>query len=204
MLVKKILYFEILLFFSYIFYRILSKKFKLRVKVKDINRHTKDIIDLLLYGLIIFLLVFYQNNGTQFDLNYVILFITSLVLFGLLLEIPGAGDTVPNFKNWGPTKFIGMIILIITSLYYGTECLVLNQKNINLILLMITILLIKFIIKYKENTKLIFHPHHWQIFGFLSLFVIPNNINTKVLSAIYLSFFAHGIIAHSAASIFKN
>ena len=187
MLVKKILYFEILLFFSYIFYRILSKKFKLRVKVKDINRHTKDIIDLLLYGLIIFLLVFYQNNGTQFDLNYVILFIT-----------------VPNFKNWGPTKFIGMIILIITSLYYGTECLVLNQKNINLILLMITILLLKFIIKYKENTKLIFHPHHWQIFGFLSLFVIPNNINTKVLSAIYLSFFAHGIIAHSAASIFKN
>jgi len=204
MLVKKILYFEIMLFLSYIFYRILSNKIKLRVQVKDINRHIKDIIELLSYGLIIFLIVFYQNNGTQFDLNYVILFITSLILFGLLLEIPGAGDTVPNFKNWAPIKFIGMIILIVTSFYCGTECLVLNQRNINLVLLMITILLINFIIKYKENIKLVFHPHHWQIFGFLSLFVIPNNINTKVLSAIYLSFFAHGIIAHSAASIFKN
>uniref|UniRef100_A0A6C0IT61 Uncharacterized protein n=1 Tax=viral metagenome TaxID=1070528 RepID=A0A6C0IT61_9ZZZZ len=204
MLVKKILYFEILLFFSYIFYRILSKKFKLRVKAKDINRHTKDIIDLLLYGLIIFLLVFYQNNGTQFDLKYVLLFIISLVLFGLLLEIPGVGDTVPNFKSWRPTKFIGMIILIIISFYCGTECLVLNNRNINLILIMLSILLVKFVTKYKKNIKLIFHPHHWQIFGFLSLFVIPNNINTKVLSAIYLSFFAHGIIAHSAASIFKN
>ena len=204
MMVKKILYFEIMLFLSYIFYRMLSKKFKLRVKVKDTNKHIKDIIDLLLYGLIIFLFVFYQNNSTYFDLKYVILFIISLVLFGLLLEIPGAGDTIPNFKNWKPIKFIGMIILIVTSFYCGTECLVLNQRNINLVLLMITILLIKFITKYKKNIKLVFHPHHWQIFGFLSLFVIPNNFNTKVLSAIYLSFFAHGIIAHSAASIFKD
>lgn len=65
-------------------------------------------------------------------------------------------------------------------------------------------MVISFLLSYKKNKFKPFYPHHLQVFFIVSIFILPTNNKTKFLSAMYLSFFAHGIIAHSAASMLKN
>ena len=200
----KLFIFEIMLFISYIFYRFLARQFNLRVKNKSFERHSKDIIDLLIYGFIIFIFIFFKNNANYFDKSYIIYFFISLVMFGLILEIPGVDSTVPNFKNWNSNKIVAVISLLVLTYVNGKSNFVLNKRNGGLMVYLIIFSMVTSITSYQKNKMKTFHPHHWQIFWFLSLIMVPNLLKTKILSAMYVSFFAHGIIAHSAASILKD
>ena len=197
------LLFEIMLFFSYVLFRNISQCYKLRVKVKNSNKHLKDIFDLLFYGLIFYLAVFY-NNSHYFNFGYALLFYFSIISFGFLLEIPGVGDTLPNIKTWNLNKILSMFLLLIITIYCSKENIRFSSINILITIFTSIILIIKFIINYKKNKLKSFHPHHWQVFWFLGLFISPYTVRSRFLSALYLSFFSHGIIAHSAASMFKD
>jgi hypothetical protein len=200
----KFIIFEIMLFFSYVLFRNISKCYKLRVKEKDFNRHLVDIFDLLFYGLVFYLIVFYQKNEQYFDIKYILLYYFCIISFGFLLEIPGVGDTVPNIKKWNLNKILSMILLIFVTIFCSKEAVFFNKINILMTILIGIILLVKFISNYNKNKLKSFHPHHWQVFWFLSLFISPYTVKSKFLSALYLSFFSHGVIAHSAASMFKD
>lgn len=193
-----------MLFFSYILFRNISNCYKLRVKEKDFNRHLVDIFDLLFYGLVFYLLVFYQKNQQHFDIKYVLLYYFCIISFGFLLEIPGVGDTIPNIKKWNLNKILSMILLVIVTIFCSKEAIIFSKINILMAIVTIMITFIKFITKIKTNKLKSFHPHHWQVFWFLGLFISPHTIRSKFLSALYLSFFSHGVIAHSAASMFKD
>ncbi len=199
-----IIFFEFMLFFSYIFFRILAKKLNFRMKDKIIKKHIIDIFDLLIYGFIVYLFVFLKNNGSYFDSEYIFIYLISLILFGFLLEIPGVTKPLPQLKSWNFNKFIVISILFLISYHLGGELLVLDKINIGLLSYLILTIIISLIMSYKKNKFKTFHPHHWQIFWFISLIIQPISYSTKILSAMYLSFFAHGIIAYSAASIIKD
>lgn len=196
--------FELMLIFSYVFYRLISHIFNLRVKKKNFCRNIIDIFDLILYGTIFYLLNFNHPLSLKFDFYYVIIFIISLVIFGFVLEIPGVDKTVPNIKSWNKNKFIAIIFTIVFTIVLGKDIFVLSKRNILIFLNTLIILALACFLSYNKNKFKTFHPHHWQIFLLVSLIIIPNNNKTKFLSAMYLSFFAHGIIAHSAASLIKN
>ena len=200
----KLIFFEIMLFFSYVLFRNISNCYKLRVKEKDFKRHLIDVFDLLFYGLVIYLLVFYQKNEIYFDFKYVLLYYFCIISFGFLLEIPGVGDTVPNIRKWNLNKILSMILLVIITIFCCKEAVVFNSYNLLMSIIIGVTLLFKFIANYKKNNLGTFHPHHWQVFWFLSLFISPHTVKSKFLSALFLSFFSHGIIAHSAASMFKD
>lgn len=199
-----VVFFEIMLFISYVFYRYLAGKYNLRMKSKNLDKHIIDIIDLLLYGFIVYLFNFFKNNGTYFDSEYVIIYFISLVLFGFILEIPGVATPLPELRSWNYTKLIVITIILIITNYFGREIFILNKRNISLLTYLIITIIIACILSYNKNKFKTFHPHHWQIFWFISLIIIPVSYPTKILSAIYLSFFSHGIISYSAASIIKN
>ena len=204
MILKTFIIFNLMLIFSYVFYRNLANKFQLRIKNKTLQKHIFDISDLILYGSIFYLLVFNNSSALSFDIYYAITFIISLAIFGFVLEIPGVDKTVPNIKSWNKNKFIAIILTIIFTIVLGKDIFVLNKRNILIFLNSSIILTLACFLSYDKNKFKTFHPHHWQIFLLVSLIIIPNNNKTKFLSAMYLSFFAHGIIAHSAASLIKN
>jgi hypothetical protein len=193
-----------MLIFSYVFYRNLADKYRLRIKDKTLQKHIFDISDLILYGSIFYLLVFTNPSALPFDIYYAITFIISLAIFGFVLQIPGVDKTVPNIKSWNKNKFIAIILTIIFTIILGKDIFVLNKRNILIYLNSLIILILACFLSYNKNKFKTFHPHHWQIFLLVSIIIIPNNNKTKFLSAMYLSFFAHGIIAHSAASLIKN
>ena len=199
-----IVFFEIMLFISYVFYRYLAGKYNLRMKSKNLDKHIIDIIDLLIYGFIVYLFNFFKNNGMYFDSEYVIIYFISLVLFGFILEIPGVATPLPELKSWNYNKLIGIVILLILTYHFGKDLLIFNKRNISLLMYLIITIIIACISSYHKNKFKTFHPHHWQIFWFISLVIIPISYPTKILSAIYLSFFSHGIISYSAASIIKD
>ena len=196
--------FELMLIFSYIFYRLISHIFNLRVKKKNFCRNIIDIFDLILYGTIFYLLNFNHPLSLKFDFYYVIIFIISLVIFGFVLEIPGVDKTLPNIKSWNLNKICAIVFVLLLTYFLGKDIFVLNKRNKLILVNFFIIMVIVLLLSYKENKFKTFHPHHWQIFLLVSLIIIPNNNKTKFLSAMYLSFFAHGIIAHSAASLIKN
>ena len=204
MILKTFIIFNLMLIFSYVFYRNLANKFQLRIKNKTLQKHIFDISDLILYGSIFYLLVFNNPSALPFDIYYAITFIISLAIFGFILEIPGVDKTVPNIKSWNINKFIAIIFTIIFTIVLGKDIFVLSKRNILIFLNTLIILTLACFLSYDKNKFKTFHPHHWQIFLLVSLIIIPNNNKTKFLSAMYLSFFAHGIIAHSAASLIKN
>lgn len=204
MILKTFIIFNLMLIFSYVFYRNLANKFQLRIKNKTLQKHIFDISDLILYGSIFYLLVFNNPLALPFDIYYAITFIISLAIFGFILEIPGVDKTVPNIKSWNINKFIAIIFTIIFTIVLGKDIFVLSKRNILIFLNTLIILILACFLSYNKNKFKTFHPHHWQIFLLVSLIIIPNNNKTKFLSAMYLSFFAHGIIAHSAASLIKN
>ena len=204
MILKTFIIFNLMLIFSYVFYRNLANKFQLRIKNKTLQKHIFDISDLILYGSIFYLLVFNNPSALPFDIYYAITFIISLAIFGFILEIPGVDKTVPNIKSWNINKFIAIIFTIIFTIVLGKDIFVLSKRNILIFLNTLIILILACFLSYNKNKFKTFHPHHWQIFLLVSLIIIPNNNKTKFLSAMYLSFFAHGIIAHSAASLIKN
>ena len=204
MILKTFIIFNLMLIFSYVFYRNLANKFQLRIKNKTLQKHIFDISDLILYGSIFYLLVFNNPSALPFDIYYAITFIISLAIFGFILEIPGVDKTVPNIKSWNINKFIAIIFTIIFTIVLGKDIFVLSKRNILIFLNTLIILTLACFLSYNKNKFKTFHPHHWQIFLLVSIIIIPNNNKTKFLSAMYLSFFAHGIIAHSAASLIKN
>ncbi len=204
MILKTFIIFNLMLIFSYVFYRNLADKYRLRIKDKTLQKHIFDISDLILYGSIFYLLVFTNPSALPFDIYYAITFIISLAIFGFVLQIPGVDKTVPNIKSWNKNKFIAIILTIIFTMVLGKDIFVLNKRNILIYLNSIIILILACFLSYNKNKFKTFHPHHWQIFLLVSIIIIPNNNKTKFLSAMYLSFFAHGIIAHSAASLIKN
>lgn len=204
MILKTFIIFNLMLIFSYVFYRNLADKYRLRIKDKTLQKHIFDISDLILYGSIFYLLVFTNPSALPFDIYYAITFIISLAIFGFVLQIPGVDKTVPNIKSWNKNKFIAIILTIIFTIILGKDIFVLNKRNILIYLNSLIILILACFLSYNKNKFKTFHPHHWQIFLLVSIIIIPNNNKTKFLSAMYLSFFAHGIIAHSAASLIKN
>lgn len=204
MILKTFIIFNLMLIFSYVFYTNLANKYRLRIKDKTLKKHIFDISDLILYGSIFYLLVFNNSSALSFDIYYAITFIISLAIFGFVLEIPGVDKTVPNIKSWNKNKFIAIIFTIIFTIVLGKDIFVLNKRNILIFLNSSIILILACFLSYNKNKFKTFHPHHWQIFLLVSIIIIPNNNKTKFLSAMYLSFFAHGIIAHSAASLIKN
>ena len=199
-----IIFFEFMLFFSYIFFRFLAKKFNFRMKDKSFKKHIVDIFDLLIYGFIVYLFIFLKTNGFYFDFEYLFAYLCSLVLFGFLLEIPGVAKPLPELKSWNFNKLIVISILLLLTYNYAKELFVFNKRNIGLLFYLIITIIISLIMSYKKNKFKTFHPHHWQIFWFISLIIQPISFQTKILSAMYLSFFAHGVIAYSAASIIKD
>lgn len=204
MILKTFIIFNLMLIFSYVFYRNLANRYQLRMKNKTLQKHIIDVFDLVLYGSIFYLLVFNYPSALPFDIYYAITFIISLAIFGFILEIPGVDKTVPNIKSWNINKFIAIIFTIIFTIVLGKDIFVLSKRNILIFLNTLIILTLACFLSYNKNKFKTFHPHHWQIFLLVSIIIIPNNNKTKFLSAIYLSFFAHGIIAHSAASLIKN
>ena len=196
--------FEIMLFISYIFYRYIGGNYNLRMKSKNLDKHITDIIDLLIYGFIVYLFNFFKNKGIYFDSEYIIIYFISLVLFGFLLEIPGVATPLPKLTSWNYNKLIIMFLASLITYFFGKEVLSFNKRNIGLLTYLTVAIIIACIISYRKNKFKTFHPHHWQIFWFISLVIIPKSYSTKILSAIYLSFFSHGIISYSAASIIKN
>ena len=62
MILKTFIIFNLMLIFSYVFYRNLANKFQLRIKNKTLQKHIFDISDLILYGSIFYLLVFYNPS----------------------------------------------------------------------------------------------------------------------------------------------
>lgn len=193
-----------MLFFSYFFFRILAKKFNFRMKDKPFKKHIIDIFDLLIYGFIVYLFIFLKNNGYYFDFEYVLIYLFSLILFGFLLEIRGVAKPLPQLKSWNFNKIIVISGLFLLTYYFGKELFVLNKRNVGLLSYLIITIIISTVMSYKKNKFKTFHPHHWQIFWFISLIILPISYPTKILSAMYLSFFAHGVIAYSAASIIKD
>mgnify|MGYP001270517144 CR=1 FL=1 len=170
---------------------------------KTNSRHYQDIFDLIKYSSVVY---FFNllNNNISFDFTYIITFITSLILFGFFLKIPGVGETIPNIKNWNINKFIFTILFIILVCYLNSDNKIFSNQN-KVFLLILSIYLLNLFFKiYRKDKNRIFHPHHWQIFWFLSLLIKPNDIKSKLLSSIFLSMFSHGIICYSAASIIND
>ena len=198
-MILNLILFDLMLTFSYIFYRFLSKKFHLRVKSKNIKKHCFDILELIFYGSI----VYFLYNKRFFDNQYFMIYIISLISFGFVLEVPGVDKTVPNFKLWNLNKMIAIVILIIITFYCGKNNII-NKRNLIITSFSSSIFVYYLIRSYYKNNFKTFHPHHWQIFWYLSLLFVPICFKTKFLSAMYLAFFSHGIIAHSAASILKD
>ena len=204
MIFKTFIIFNLMLIFSYVFYINLANRYQLRKKDKTLKKHIIDIFDLVLYGTIFYLLVFCNPSSLPFDKYYMITFIISLTIFGFVLEIPGVDNTVPNIKSWNKNKLITILLTIIFTIILGKDISILSKRNILFFLNTLIILTLACFLSYNKNKFKTFHPHHWQIFLLVSIIIIPNNNKTKFLSAMYLSFFAHGIIAHSAASLIKN
>ena len=199
----KIFYFEFMLFISYIFYRIIANIFNLKRKDKSKLRHIKDIIDLLKYGSIIYLFVFI-NNQTFFDLNYALLYMISLIICGFTLQIPGVGETFPNIKKWNKNKLFMIIILLTMTYVLNKGNFIFDKRNNTILSFFIIYSMVTILIAYKKNNLKTIHPHHWQVFWVLSFLIIPKDLKTQMLSSIYLSMFAHGIICYSAASLIKD
>ena len=168
----KVFIFELMLFFSYVFYRNLAKRYQLRVKQKDNKRHIRDIIDLSFYGLIVYLFIFFNNNGLFFDYEYILIYFVSLITFGFVLEIPGVAKPLPQIKSWNLNKLIAIILFLTLSYNCGKDILIVNPRNIALLLYFMIILIMTLITSYYKNKLQTYHPHHWQIFWFLSL-VVP-------------------------------
>tara|TARA_B100000161_G_scaffold261990_1_gene231134 strand:+ start:57 stop:665 length:609 start_codon:yes stop_codon:yes gene_type:complete len=196
-------YFELMLFCSYIFYRYLAKIFNLKRKSKTSNRHIEDIFDLLKYGIIIYLLIF-LHNSSFFNIKYILFYFVSLTIAGFILEIPGVGDTLPNIKKWNKNKFTVMVLFLTMTYLLNKGNFTFDKRNNSILFFFIIFSIITLIISYKQNKFKTLHPHHWQIFLFLSLLIKPKDVKTQILSSIFLSLYSHGIICYSAASIFKH
>ena len=84
-MILNLVLFEIMLFISYIYFRIISRKLKFRRKEKTNNKHIKDIIDLMMYGSLIFIL----NGNIYFNHYYILSFFINLVIISKLAKITG-------------------------------------------------------------------------------------------------------------------
>ena len=199
----EILLFHLMLILSYVLFRKFGLTFNFRMKNKSNQRHINDIIELLLYGSIIYLVIF-RKNKIKFDCIYFITFLISLISFSFILKIPGVGDPLPNIKKWNKNKIIVSTLFACFIWYLNKGNNILTKQNLFFMKLIFLFLIIALIISYKKNRLKTFHPHHWQIFWFLSLLIIPKDNKTKLLSSIFLSMFAHGIICYSAASIIND
>lgn len=199
----EILFFNLMLIASYVLFRKCGSIFNFRMKNKSNKKHLFDIFDLLLYGTIVYLIIFFKNK-IKFKTSYFTTFIISLLSFGFILKIPGVGEPLPNIKKWNKNKIIVSSLFAILIYYLNKENKILTNQNIFFMKIIFIYIIIALIISYKKNKLKTFHPHHWQIFWVLSLLVVPNNLKTQLLSSILLSMFAHGIICYSAASIIKH
>ena len=56
MILKTFIIFNLMLIFSYVFYRNLANRYQLRMKNKTLQKHIIDVFDLVLYGSIFYLL----------------------------------------------------------------------------------------------------------------------------------------------------
>ena len=205
----QIIFFIGMLIISYFLFRSFGSKrnkldlFHFRMRDKSNEKHLIDILELLFYGVTIYKTIFYENI-LMFDSYYIITFFISLISFGILLKIPGVGETVPNISKWNSNKILITILFILLSFYLNKGNNIFSSQNILFFKLLAVYLSIILVISYKKDKFKTFHPHHWQIFWFLSLLIKPINLKTKILSAIFLSMFSHGIICYSASSIISD
>ena len=188
---------------SYLFFRTLAKKFNFNMREKTYDKHFQDTLDLIVYGSVVYFFNF-LNNKISIDFSYIITFYISLLLFGFFLKIPGVGETVPNIRKWNKNKIIFTLLFTILVFYLNNNNKIFSNQNKIFLFSLFLYLLTLFFKLYKKDKYKTFHPHHWQIFWFLSLLIKPNDIKTKILSSIFLSMFSHGIICYSAAPIYKD
>ena len=188
---------------SYVLFRKFGLTFNFRMKEKSNDKHFFDIIELLLYGTFTYMIIFFKNK-IKFDCIYFITFLISLISFSFILKIPGVGDPLPNIKKWNKNKIIVSTLFACFIWYLNKGNNIITKKNIFFMKIIFTYLIIALIISYRKNKLKTFHPHHWQIFWFLSLLIIPKDNKTKLLSSIFLSMFVHGVTCYSAASIINH
>ena len=74
-MILNLVLFETMLVIGYIYYRFIANKFNFRKKEKEFDRHKKDLVDLMIYGSIIYLL----NGNSYFNVYYFILFFINCV-----------------------------------------------------------------------------------------------------------------------------
>lgn len=206
-MILNLVLFELMLIIGYIYYRFIAKKFNFRKKDKKFKQHLKDIVDLLIYGSIIFLLNQNSNIDPIIGIIYFVMFFVNLYVVGYILEVPSLAVPVTRINEWSKRKISSIILLTIFTIYSTKDLYVLNERNIALLTFLGTFAIAtsyRYYLNRKNKKKQKFHPHHWQIFWYLALFVAPYDLLSMFISNFFLSMFAHGIISYSAASILED
>lgn len=206
-MILNLVLFELMLVIGYVYYRFVANKFNFRKKDKRYKQHLKDIVDLLIYGSIIFLLNKNSFVNPVVAIIYFVMFFVNLYVVGYILEIPTLAVPVTKVNEWSKRKISLIILLTIFTIYSTKDLYVLNQRNIALITFLATFAIstsFRYYLNKKNKRKQKFHPHHWQIFWYLALFVAPYDLLSIFISNFFLSMFAHGIISYSAASILED
>ena len=206
-MILNLVLFELMLVIGYVYYRFVANKFNFRKKDKRYKQHLKDIVDLLIYGSIIFLLNKNSFINPVVAIIYFVMFFVNLYVVGYILEIPTLAVPVTKVNEWSKRKISLIILLTIFTIYSTKDLYVLNKRNIALITFLATFAIstsYRYYLNKRNKRKQKFHPHHWQIFWYLALFVAPYDLLSIFISNFFLSMFAHGIISYSAASILED
>lgn len=206
-MILNLVLFELMLIIGYVYYRFIAQKFNFRKKDKKYNQHIKDLVDLLIYGSIIFIL----NKNSYIDpvksIIYFIMFFVNLYLVGFILEVPSIAVPITKINKWSKKKISLIILLTVFTIYSTKNLYEFNQRNIALLTFLGSFIIAtsyRYFVNKKNKKKQSFHPHHWQIFWYLALFIAPYDLLTMFISNFFLSMFAHGIISYSAASILED
>lgn len=178
---------------------------------KDAITHYNDYIIIMKYSMIQF---YFGNIEDRIDYSienmiYIIIFMLTIPIFGIIGRIKGLQISCSNKSHWGLLGWITFTIVgLIIACNIGYHIYLAYYERIIYYYVGSMILLSLFLIgsycvlckKYDYN----FHIHHWFIGIMLCYYFRFNNIISNISYAIAYGIFYQGVIAYGATSIFQN
>ena len=142
---KELIFFYLMLIITYIYFRSISNYCKFKKNKKSIKEHINDILDILIYGTVIYYICIKDNKEYVINKYYLLLTLITILAIGYIMEIPNIAEPISNYKKWKKNKLI--LILLFSIIVYNlcTDCFIANNTNIFksyqiVLLLFITIL----------------------------------------------------------------